>query len=237
MAETLYTIPVNDAFDQGSECPVCSMRSKLEEEGIAFVLGPSYMDDEVRAVTDEKGFCDPHMRMLLAERNRLGLSLILKTQFERQVRAMEVLKKKPIRPKSLLKKQEESEIGAFLKRSADSCYLCDRINETLDRYLRTTVLLYEKDEAFRNKYRNSKGFCIRHAGMLVETAREKLSGKKLEEFAKETVRLYSENLKRLSDDLDWFQNKFDYRYQNEPWKNSKDAVERAAAKSNGILPK
>ena len=31
----------------------------------------------------------------------------------------------------------------------------------------------------------------------------------------------------LTDDVSWFCKKFDYRYDAEPWYNSKDAVERA----------
>ena len=29
--------------------------------------------------------------------------------------------------------------------------------------------------------------------------------------------------------------KFDYRFRDEPWKESKDSIERAAVKTNGIL--
>ena len=33
-------------------------------------------------------------------------------------------------------------------------------------------------------------------------------------------------LDKLAEDVSWFCKKFDYRYENEPWKDSKDAVER-----------
>ena len=32
---------------------------------------------------------------------------------------------------------------------------------------------------------------------------------------------------QLREDVSWFCKKFDYRYDQEPWYNSKDAVERA----------
>jgi hypothetical protein len=32
---------------------------------------------------------------------------------------------------------------------------------------------------------------------------------------------------KLRDDIDWFCKKFDYRYDSEPWYDSRDAVERA----------
>ena len=237
MAEKLYTIPVNDAFDLHSECPVCSMVSKLERDAVEYTLGPSYMEDDTRMETDKKGFCTPHMRMLLAEKNRLGLSLILKTHIDRQVKAMEILKKGTVKPKSFLKKNDESEIGQYLRETDETCFICDRMDLTFPHYLDTTVRLFEKDPEFRKKFEECNGFCGRHAGMLIEKGRERLSGKALTEFVEVTVKLYQENLKRLSEDLDWFQNKFDYRYKDAPWKNSRDAIERAAVKTNGILPK
>ena len=39
MAEKIYMIPVNDAFDSGSECPVCSMYQKLEDDAVDFMIG------------------------------------------------------------------------------------------------------------------------------------------------------------------------------------------------------
>ena len=53
MAEQLYTIPVNDAFSEDSECPLCLIAKQLEQDAIEFTMGPSYMED------DKKGFCFP----------------------------------------------------------------------------------------------------------------------------------------------------------------------------------
>ena len=46
MKEQLYTIPVNDIFDKPCECPVCAMKLKLENDAVAFAMGPSYMEDD-----------------------------------------------------------------------------------------------------------------------------------------------------------------------------------------------
>ena len=54
--EELYTIPVNDAFDLDTECPVCAMQQALEADAIEFTMGPSYMEDDVRMETDRIGF-------------------------------------------------------------------------------------------------------------------------------------------------------------------------------------
>ena len=39
--------------------------------------------------------------------------------------------------------------------------------------------------------------------------------------------------KERGGDVSWFCKKFDYRYEKEDWKNSKDAVERALDFLNG----
>ena len=53
MAEQLYTIPVNDAFHADCECPLCQMQKTLEEHAIEYTMGPSYMEDDNRAMTDK----------------------------------------------------------------------------------------------------------------------------------------------------------------------------------------
>ena len=42
-------------------------------------------------------------------------------------------------------------------------------------------------------------------------------------------------MKRLAEELDWFADKFDYRFKDAPWKNSKDSIPRAMIKTNGIM--
>lgn len=49
--------------------------------------------------------------------------------------------------------------------------------------------------------------------------------------------VYLDNMKRVKEDLDWFIQKYDYRFRDEPWKNSKDAVERSLVKLNSIYKK
>lgn len=91
MKEKLYTIPVNDAFQAGDECPVCRMRALLEANAIEFTMGPSYMEDDVRMETDRIGFCRHHIRLLYANQNRLGLALMLKTHMDRTISDLERL--------------------------------------------------------------------------------------------------------------------------------------------------
>lgn len=247
MKEKLYAIPVNDAFSSGCECPVCRMYKTLEDNAIEYTMGPSYMEDDTRMQTDEKGFCQKHMKMIYQSGNKLGISLILKTHMDRIIREAEPLSEKgtTVR-KGLLgisAKSRSTESGtldtplaAHLKKINNSCFVCDRINNVFDRYIDTIFFLWQRDNEFRDKFRNCNGFCNVHATLLIEKAPSYLSQTALEEFCSLTKQLYLENMKRVRDDLAWFIDKFDYRNADEPWKNSKDSIPRAMIKLNCILP-
>ena len=57
----------------------------------------------------------------------------------------------------------------------------------------------------------------------------------LDEFIKTTNSLYIENMKRVRDDVEWFINKFDHKYSDEPWKNAKDSLVRAMIKDGSYI--
>ena len=235
MDEKLYTIPVNDAFMNPGECPVCAMRTKLENDAVEYTLGPSYMEDDIRMVTDKMGFCDKHIDALYKQKNRLGLALILSTHFARTNKEIEKLQSSgTIKAASLFKKGPEDPVVSFIDKLDSSCFICDRINDTFDRYVKTIFYMYKNDNAFVDLYGKCNGFCTRHYGLLLKEAPKHLNSNTLGSFVKVTNSLYLENMKRVQGDLEWFVDKFDYRYANEPWKNSKDAIPRAITKTNSI---
>lgn len=239
MKEQLYTIPVNDAFALDCECPVCSMYDSLEKDAIEFTMGPSYMEDDIRMETNKIGFCTHHVKQLYKHQNRLGLALILHTHMQRTNRDLEDLlsSDKPVKKGLFAKKTENaSPVTEYIENLNQSCYICNRIDRIFARYLATIYHCYEHDEEFRRKFAASKGFCTKHFGMLYEGAPSSLSGKRLPEFIKTLNEVYLTNMKRVTDDLEWFTDKFDYRNEDKPWKNSKDALPRSMNKTNSVLP-
>lgn len=238
MKEKLHTIPVNEAFDKVSECPVCNMRKELEEKAIDFTMGPSYMEDDVRGETSRLGFCKSHMELLYKNQNRLGLALILKSHMDRVIKDVEKqsASSTKIAAPSLFKKQGPSlGVVSYMEKLNSSCYICEMINRTFERYIATVFYLYRHEEEFRQKFKACQGFCNDHYALLYKVAPKHLSGSQLKSFTDDLNLLYIENMKRVRDDLEWFINKFDYRYANEPWKNSKDALPRAITKTNSII--
>ncbi len=238
MAEKLYTIPVNEAFDMDCECPVCQMYNKLQDDAVDFVMGDSYMEDDVRMETDAMGFCEKHLPLLYKNQNRLGLGLIMLTHMDRQLKEMEQLSKnKVVKAGGFFKKAESTgdALADHMKKQEKSCYVCMRMAKSYERYLATIFYLYETDDAFRQKFATSKGFCMKHYGKLHEMAASSLGNKHRDEFVDKLNEITIANFKRVRDDLEWFTDKFDYRNADAPWKNSKDALIRAMQKTNSYF--
>lgn len=235
MKEVLYDIPVNDIFSQPCECPICAMKKKLDDDEVAFAMGPSYMEDDIRLTTDEVGFCAHHMQMMFDFENRLGLGLILNTHMQKMIAHIEKLQKKGrATAGGLFAKKTASALYEYTQKTAHSCFLCERIHSVFERYLVTTLYLYEKDMEFRKKFKQCRGFCLEHYGILFEMAPKHLSGNVLEDFTTDLNRVFLDNFKRMQEEVSWFVDKFDYRNADKPWGTSKDALPRAMTKVNSI---
>lgn len=243
MKEQLHTIPVNEAFESGDECPFCYLERQAERSALRYFAGPcaSYMEPEVRAVTDEKGFCTHHMKKLYDYGNTLGSALMLQTymasllkEFHDQAENVEIPAKK-----SLFKKAkplpEKEPYYARLQSRSDSCTLCDRVEYNMQRYFYTFFTLL-KEKEFRAKVEASKGFCMRHFARMLQEAEERLPESQKEWFYSTVYSLMEDNLVRVKQDLDWLIAKYDYRNASEPWGNSRDALQRAMQKLQGLYP-
>ncbi len=243
MKEQIDTIPVNEAFLSGDECPFCYLERQAEQKAIRYVLGPgaSYMEPEVREATDARGFCGSHMKKLYDYGNSLGNALIMQTYFVGLIKALDAQLQSYSLPakKSLFggKKPpaEKKDLAQWLREKQESCYLCEKNAYNMRRYYATFFFLI-KDGEFRGRVESSRGFCVKHLAELLEAAREFLPSAQREWFATTVPALARENLARVQADLDWFIAKFDYRNASADWKNSRDAVSRSMQKLRGIYP-
>ncbi len=226
MSEKIYTIPVNEAFEACAEdhkrgCPFCWLYNKLEANELDLILGASMMEPDVRKQTNEKSFCPDHFNLLLGGKNRLGLALILESHMN-QLR--EECNDKGL---SALIGKTGSAAPKRLNSLDKDCYICDRIEYSFSRMLSNAVLLWTEDEAFRDKVQAQPYICLPHFRMWLEVAEKELK-KGYSDFYKAVSKPVYAYFDELRGDVSWFCKKFDYRYDAEPWGNSKDAVERAA---------
>lgn len=234
--EEIYTIPVIDAFKEDCECPLCFLYEKLEKDSVDFVLSPSYMEVDVRGYTNEFGFCQKHFRQLYAEPNRLGVALMLESHMKKVKEDLRSHIEKGSKTKAGLfaKKSEGQGLSDYTGPLVDSCYICHRVDNTFNRYLDTFFYLWKKDKDFKEAFTTSKGLCINHFGMLYDQGKKSLNPKAFEEFAPVLIQVQEENFDRVVGDIEWFITKFDYRFEKEPWKNSKDAIIRSIRKMASI---
>ncbi len=220
MEEKIYTIPVNEAFESDDGCPFCRLFKKLEDDEIDLILGASMMEPDVRIETNKKGFCKIHYHKMFAKGNRLGLALILQSHLDSIRKGIET---KP----SILVKDAGVNTAKFIEKLEESCYVCDRIDGKLSKMYETAVILWEKDKNFRDKTATQKYFCFPHYKRFLSVASVRLPKKLYPDFLNRVNEVEMSYFDKLAYDVSWFCKKFDYLYKDEPWGDSKDAVERA----------
>lgn len=243
MREKLDTIPLNDAFDSGDECPFCFLEREAEHRAVKYTIGPgaSYMEPEIRAITDREGFCRHHLKMMHGYGNALGCALILQTYYtgllmelEQELDQYELPAKRGLfRKKAPV--EETGSLSSWLAEKQGSCFVCNQIRENMQRYYATFFAML-KEEEFRGKVENSKGFCMHHFRILLEEAGEHLPNNQRDWFREKIPQLMRENLLRVKGDLDWFVMKNDFRNADKNWKTARDAVSRGMQKLQGGHP-
>ena len=83
MKEKIYTIPLTEAFEKDCECAFCEIERKLDKEILDYVLGPSYMEEDIREETNKHGFCKYHYDKMFHAQNRLGVALMVSTHLKK----------------------------------------------------------------------------------------------------------------------------------------------------------
>ncbi len=223
MLEKIYTIPVNEAFDKvlaspAEGCPFCTLYHKLEADEIDIILGASMMEPDIRIKTNELGFCPRHFGQMFVKNNRLGLALILESHLD-EVR-------KNCEPGGFMGAKTAA-IPDKLDKLRHTCYVCQRIDHSFSKMMENAIYLYETESEFRTKTVSVPYYCLPHYADLLSAAKAHMNKKKVPDFQKAVAETVNKYFDELRGDVSHFCKKFDYRYENEPWGNSKDSVERA----------
>ena len=242
------TIPVWDAIKADGECMMCTLEKKTELGEAERYLGASVMEPDVRVRVNDRGFCRKHHAMLYGMSNRLGHALMLESHTietrEKLQRSYDEIRKagkalasatvgdrlngKARTASDALRKQAQ-----YIGDMAGTCVMCDTIEDNMRRYMHTFFYLYRTDGEFRRMLAEGKGMCVDHLGQMLDAAVTELNPKELGEFVLMLTDCEQKNLDRIQEDISWFIKKFDYRYEKEDWKNSRDAVERTIHKLRG----
>lgn len=208
MRSDICSIPVEEVFEPKEGCPVCRMRNMLENRMAEYITGAAMMEPEVRKVTNEKGFCLRHYKMILSRKNRLSVALMLESH---------------------LKEMEKKVKSPVAKAETSRCFVCDEVERNMTALISNTLKKYESDMEFRHLFEKQETLCLPHFYELCSAADKKMGHRFRGEFKSAAKELTLRSIESLHGDVKHFCDMFDYRNngENADWGNSRDSLERA----------
>ena len=232
MKDKIYTIPVTDAYQTDCACPLCFLQDVLEKNALDYYLGPSLMEPDVRASTNESGFCKDHLQQMYdREINRLGLGLMLHTHVKdilddigNDMRGSAPAQGTFFKGRDKDYKKNLEALAERIDGRAASCMICKKIESTMERYMDVLFWMYFEQDGFQKLFESKTRYCLPHMADVLRGCAKYLSQNQAAVFLEKFADLQLGGMKKLEDELEWFTLKFDYRNQDKPWGESKDAV-------------
>ena len=211
-------IRIYESFEKKEKCALCRCIEDFENQVLNAISTDLVMDLEFfTKFGNEYTFCDYHMSKIEDMQDKLGMAIMLKKLITLEIRKMES------------GQIENKKTKLFMKKSNDKkCFVCEKVNlKAMNMDIDITLDLWKNTNSFRENFRSQQCFCFKHNKLLLNGAKDKFNKNDFEIFKEEITAVQLKYCKELENDLEWFINKFDYRYQNEPWYNSKDSLYRA----------
>ena len=243
MKETIYTIPINEAYERDEECPLCYLEKRLEAEALDYALGAAMMEPDYRVESNATGYCCKHFADLLKKPNKLALALVLDTHMEeirKKTAEYETIAKDAMSGKKKLFKKSDADSGT--DRIADGlgeinngCMVCKKTNAAMERYINVLLYMWNKDDDFKQKFDASRGVCMPHFEKLCRAAKKEYSAAAASGFILMLCKKQNAELARLNDEIHRFTLKFDYRNRDMDLGEAKDSPARAVQKLGGYF--
>ena len=115
---------------------------------LAEMISPSMMEPDSREMTNEKGFCKNHIKMLFDRNNRLSLALMLETHIKELEKSMEIPKKA-----GMFSKESPADIfSRNLYKKATSCALCEKLDSQMSDAAENFAHLWASEADFRKMF-------------------------------------------------------------------------------------
>ena len=242
MKEKIYTIPINEAYENACECPFCQIEKKLEADCVSYALGAAMMESDYRILSNEKGYCRHHFQMMTKAPNKLSLALVLETHLAQIKKNLDenekLLKDLQSEKKTIFKKTSSIDTADKLITTIDniekSCIICEKVDDTLTRYAEVLIYMWENDENFKNKF-NTSPLCMKHSLLLLKAAKKQLNDKNRATFLNIIYEGQNKMLVQMLENLHKFTLKFDYRYKDLELGKAQNAVHDAICAICGYI--
>lgn len=219
----IQTDPIWEAFRGECDCPLCEIYRTCENRLVEQYLDEAVMEPEYRVQVNTYGFCHTHLGKLYAGKNKLGLSLQLRTRLG-EVRTA-------LRPCQSAKQAQKQ--AATLHKTMDTCVICRSLDEMLERYAYTVAQMYACEQEFRTVFARSSGFCMPHYALLLQYASK--AGGRVKSYLSDLVLVQNRSVDRTLHELDRFAACFDYRSAAGGSRPDPETVPRAMKKLKGYL--
>lgn len=227
MKEVIYTIPINDAYDVKCGCPVCRLEKQLNDDAAEYVMGAAMMEPDVRIETNRLGFCPKHFSEMLSMKNRLSLGLMLQSYLR------ELLEKGVVADTTHISKKDMENIAHKLSESSENCFICQRVKEKLDLFIKNIIYIWESEPEFREKTRAQEYFCPKHLALLTKTAKSLISKKHYSAFCEDHYTVTRKKISELEEGVTKFCNSYNYMFRDVPLGDAKVAIEHTIDFLNG----
>lgn len=239
MKETIYTIPINEAFDTKCSCAMCEIENRIEREEIEYTLGPAMMEPDFRINSNQKGFCKVHYDSLLKNSKALPLALVLQTHIQQQNKDIFVEKVQKVSKSGFFKKQCDEIVSAKkitenIENLNCSCIICERTQDTMNRYYDNLIYIWKTQADFRNKFAAQEGFCIPHFSKLLKYAMDGLNEKEFKNFYHTIINIMEKSQNQIYEDISKFTMLFDHNNNYTPSENVKNSIRRSIQKISGL---
>ena len=239
MKETIYTIPINEAFDNKCTCALCVIENRLEKEEIEYTLGPAMMEPDFRINSNKKGFCKAHYKGLLENSKALPLALVLQTHIQQQNKEIFNKKIEKNTKSSIFKKQSAEVISSqkitqHIDNLKSSCIVCERINDTMNRYMENLIYIWKTQKEFRHKFSVQESFCLPHFSLLLKYASDGLNGNDFNDFYHSVMEIQEKAQTQYYNDISEFTMLFDHNNTSTPTQNVKNSIKRTIKNVSGL---
>lgn len=210
-----------EVFKNNSECPLCEIKKKVEEQFLTEFLNDAVMEDNTRIRVGKVGFCAKHFDMLFSRQNKLSLALQVGTRLEKTERLTACIKTK----------RNAKKLAEEIKASTCTCAVCELVNESMTKYYKTVAQMFVKEKEFYKTLISCNGFCLEHYAELLRYCDS--AGLGANSYVQILSGVQERNFKRIQTELKEFCDMHDYRNAYKPMGNLETALPRTRTKLYG----